>query len=319
MNRKLEWGPIPPAIEEEPMQAVVIHETGDPEVLRLEEADRPEPDDGEVLIRVRAASVNPVDWKYRRGFVPTELPVVLGQDVSGTVEISHAAGFAVGDDVFGFASSGGYAEFATAQAAAIARKPAGVSHEQAAAIPVAGLTAWQALFDRGGLERGQTALIAGAAGGVGHFAVQFAKYAGARVIGTGSSRNREFVLGLGASEYIDYTQQDVGEAVSGVDVALDTVGGDTTGSLLPAVREGGILVTIAAAPPEEAASERGVRAELLITSPSPEQMARIAELVAAGDVVVEIADVVPLAEVPRAHELSESGHTRGKIIVAVGT
>jgi NADPH:quinone reductase-like Zn-dependent oxidoreductase len=301
------------------MQAVVIHETGDPAVLSLEEPDRPEPGDREVLIRVRAASVNPVDWKYRRGFVPTELPAVLGQDVSGTVEVSRAEGFAVGDDVFGFAASGGYAEFATASAAAIAKKPAGVSHEQAAAIPVAGLTAWQAVFDRGGLERGQTALIAGAAGGVGHFAVQFARHAGARVIGTGSSRNRDFVLGLGASEYIDYTHQDVGEAVSGVDVAFDTVGGDTTESLLPAVREGGILVTIAAAPPEEAARARGVRAELLVTTPSPKQLARIAELVAAGEVLVEIAEVVPLAEVKRTHELSESGHTRGKIILAVGT
>jgi NADPH:quinone reductase-like Zn-dependent oxidoreductase len=221
--------------------------------------------------------------------------------------------------VFGFAASGGYAEFATAPAALIAKKPAGVSHEQAAAIPVAGLTAWQALFDRGGLERGQTALIAGAAGGVGHFAAQFAKLAGARAIGTGSSRNRDFVLGLGAEEYVDYTQQDVAEAVSGVDVAFDTVGGETTQSLLPTLRKGGILVTIAGAPPADAARERGVRAELLVMSPSSEQLARIVELVASGDVQVEIAEVVPLAEVQRAHELSESGHTRGKIVLTVAT
>ena len=228
-------------------------------------------------------------------------------------------GFAEGDEVFGMAASGGYAEFATASAAAIARKPDGISHEQAAAIPVAGMTAWQALFDRGGLESGQTALIAGAAGGVGHLAVQFAKHAGARVIGTGSSRNRDFVLGLGADEYVDYTEQDVGEAVSGVDVAFDTVGGETTESLVPTLREGGILVTIANAPPEEAARERGARAELLVMSPSSEQLARIAELVAAGDVHVEITEVLPLTEVQRAHELSESGHTRGKIVLTVGT
>ena len=296
-----------------------MHETGDPDVLRLEEADRPEPGDGEVLIRVRAASVNPIDWKYRRGFVDKQLPAVLGNDVSGTVEVSRAEGFGAGDEVFGLAGSGGYAEFTTASAARIAKKPPELSHEQAAAIPVAGLTAWQALFDRAALERGQTALIAGAAGGVGHFAVQFAKLAGARAIGTGSSRNREFVLGLGADEYVDYTQQQVAEAVSGVDLAFDTVGGETTQSLLPTVREGGILVTIAAAPPEEAARERGVRAELLVMSPSSDQLARIAQLVAAGDVRVEIAEVVPLAQVRRAHELSESGHTRGKIILAVGT
>jgi NADPH:quinone reductase-like Zn-dependent oxidoreductase len=250
------------------MRAVVIHRTGDPDVLQLEDLPRPEPADGELLIRVRAASVNPADSHARRS--TQELPRILGYDMSGSVELSRAAGFSEGDDVFGLPAGGAYAEYATAEPAGIAKKPAGLSHEQAAALPVAGLTAWQAVFDRGALERGQTALIAGAAGGVGHLAVQFAKRAGARVIGTGSSRNRDFVLGLGADEYVDYTRQDVREAVSGVDVALDTVGGETTASLLAVVREGGILVTIAATPPEDLA-----------------------------------------------HELSESGHTRGKIILTV--
>jgi NADPH:quinone reductase-like Zn-dependent oxidoreductase len=301
------------------MQAVVMHETGDPDVLRYEETDRPEPGDGEVLIRVDAASVNPADWKYRRGFMNTPLPTVLGNDVSGTVVSSRADGFAEGDQVFGISASGGYAEYSTASAAVIAKKPEGVSHEQAAAIPVAGLTAWQALFDRGGLHSGQTALVAGAGGGVGHFAVQFAKVAGARAIGTGSTRNREFVLGLGADEYVDYTQHDVGDAVSGADVAFDTVGGDTTASLLPAVREGGMLVTIAGDPHEEAARERGVRAELLVMSPKSEQLARIAELVASGDVRVEIAEAMSLADVKRAHELSEGGHVRGKLVLTLAT
>jgi NADPH:quinone reductase-like Zn-dependent oxidoreductase len=174
-------------------------------------------------------------------------------------------------------------------------------------LPVAGLTAWQSLFDRAGLEHGQTALIAGAAGGVGHFAVQFAKHAGAHVIGTGSSRNRDFVMGLGADEYVDYTQQDVRDAVSGVDVAFDTVGGETTESLLAVVREGGILVTIAAAPPEDALSMKR----------NSEQLARIAELVGAGEVHVELSEVLPLAEVRLAHEHSESGHTRGKIVLVI--
>jgi NADPH:quinone reductase-like Zn-dependent oxidoreductase len=299
------------------MQAVVMHETGGPDVLRYEQAERPEPGDGQVLIKVHAASVNPMDWKYRRGLVDKQLPAVLGFDVSGTIEESRAEGFAERDEVFGLAAGGSYAELARASAAAIAKKPAGVSHEQAAAIPVAGLTAWQALFDHGGLERGQTTLIAGAAGGVGHFAIQFAKHAGARVIGTGSARNRDFVLGLGAEEYVDYTQQDVAEAVSGVDVVFDTVGGKTTQSLLPTLREGGILVTIAGAPPTDAAQERGVRAELFSMSPSSEQLARIADLVAAGDVRAELAEVLPLTEVQRAHELIESGHTRGKIVLTV--
>ncbi|HEY3019623.1 MAG TPA: NADP-dependent oxidoreductase [Solirubrobacteraceae bacterium] len=299
------------------MLAVVMHQTGGPDVLSVEEAEQPAAADGEVLIRVRAASVNPIDWKYRRGFAERALPAVLGQDVSGTVEESRADGFAAGDEVFGFASSGGYAQLAAAPAGAIAKKPAGVTHEQAAALPVAGLTAWQALFDRGGLERAQTALIAGAAGGVGHLAVQFAKLAGARAVGTGSARSRDFVLGLGADEFVDYTQQDVAAAVSGVDVALDAVGGATTQALVPTLREGGIIVTIAGPPPEEQARERGARAELLISTPSSEQLARIAGLVAAGDVRVEIAEVVPLAEVQRAHELSETGHTRGKIVLSV--
>ncbi len=299
------------------MHAIVMHETGGSEVLHFEEAERPEPGDGEVLVRVRAASVNPADWKARRGPRDTALPVVLGHNASGTVETSRSDAFAEGDDVFGMTASGAYAELATASAAAIARKPAAVSHEQAAAIPVAGMTAWQALFDRGGLERGQTALIAGAAGGVGHFGVQFAKITGARTIGTGSSRNRDFVLGLGADEYVDYTAQDVADVVQDADVVLDAVGGETTASLVPTVRPGGVLVTIASAPPEDAARERGVRAELLIMSPDSDQLARIADLVAAGDVRVEIAEVLPLAEVARAHELSESGHTRGKIILTV--
>jgi NADPH:quinone reductase-like Zn-dependent oxidoreductase len=301
------------------MQAVVIHETGGPEVLQLEQVDRPEPGDGEVLIKIHAASVNPIDWKYRRGLAPKQLPAVLGHDVSGTIELSRAEGFAEGEDVFGSIASGGYAEFTTAPAAVIAKKPSGVSHEQAAAIPVSGLTAWQALFDRGELEQGQMALIAGAAGGVGHFAVQFAARAGARTIGTGSSHNRDFVLGLGADDYVDYTQQDVAQAVSDVNVAFDTVGGETTEALLPTVRQGGVLVTIANAPPEQAAAQRGVRAELLVMSPNPGQLARIAELVAAGEVRVEIAATLALQEVQRAHEMSESGHTRGKIILVMSS
>jgi len=300
------------------MHAAVIRETGGPEVLRLEQIERPSPQEGEVLIRVHAAGVNAIDWKFRRGYLEKQLPAILGSDVSGTVEASRAEGFSEGDEVFGLAASGAYAEFAVARAAVIATKPDAVSHEQAAAIPVAGLTAWQALFDRGRLSHGQTALIAGAAGGVGHFAVQFAKHAGARAIGTASSRNRDFVLGLGAERYVDYTREDVASAVSGVDVAFDTVGGETTASLLTTVREGGILVTIAGAPPEREALEGGVRAELLVMSPTSKGLTEIAQLVAAGEVRPELAEVLPLTEVFRAHELIESGHARGKIVLTVG-
>jgi NADPH:quinone reductase-like Zn-dependent oxidoreductase len=286
-------------------------------VLQPLDTDPPEPGEGEVLMSVRAASVNPIDWKYRQGIIPKGLPAVLGAEASGTVERSRAEGFAVGEDIFGIVASGGYAELATAPAATIAKKPDGISHEQAAALPIAGMTAWQALFDRGGLQHGQRLLVAGAAGGVGHLAVQFAKHAGASVIGTGSSRNREFVLGLGAEEYLDYGEQDVGELVRDVDVALDTVGRGTTQSLMFTVRRGGILVSIAGTPSDAEAAERGIRAERLSMSPNARQLSLIAELVSNGVVRVEIAETLPLSEVARAHELSESGHVRGKIVLTI--
>jgi len=301
------------------MRAVVIHETGGPEVLSFEDVERPQPGEGEVLIEVKAASVNPIDWKIRRGVREIAMPKILGNDASGVVVVSLAEGFAAGDEVFGIVASGGYAQFATAPAGAIAKKPAGLSHEQAACLPVAGMTAWQALFDHGKLDAGQRALIAGGAGGVGHLAVQFAKHAGAHTIATGSPRNRDFILGLGADEYVDYTSQDVGEAVGDVDVAFDAVGGDTTASLVPTLREGGVLVTIANAPPEQAAAQRGARAVVFSMSPSSEQLQGIAALVAEGTVRLEIAESFPLEEARKAHELSEAGHTRGKIVLTVSS
>jgi NADPH:quinone reductase-like Zn-dependent oxidoreductase len=299
------------------MRAAVIHRTGGPEVLQLEEVPRPEPADGEVLIRVHAASVNPIDWKRRRGERTLEVPAVLGRDVSGTVEVSRAAGYAEGDAVFGTAGTGGYAEYTASSADQIARKPDAITHEQAAAIPVAGLTAWQGVVDHGGLTAGETALVAGAAGGVGHFAVQFARHAGARTIGTGSTANRDFVLGLGVDQYVDYTREGETNAVTGVDLAYDTVGGETTTALLDAVRDGGVLVGIAGPLPEEAARARGISSHRVRMNPSPEELAHIAGLVAQGDVHVEIADVLPLAEVARAHAISESGHVRGKLVLRV--
>jgi NADPH:quinone reductase-like Zn-dependent oxidoreductase len=299
------------------MRAALIRRTGGPEVLEIEDVQQPEPADGQLLIAVRAAAVNPIDWKQRRGLVPKKLPAVLGGDVSGVVERTRAEPFAQGEEVFGIAASGAYAELATAPASMLARKPQGISHEQAAALPVAGMTAWQAVFDRGGLQAGQTALIAGAAGGVGHLAVQFARRAGARVIVLGSPRNREFLTELGADQFVDYTSEDLASSAGAVDFAFDTVGGALTGQLLSTVREGGVIVTIAGPAPEEAAA-RGVRAEPLIMSPDAEQLAQIGELLAAGEIRVEIAQALPLDEVRRAHELSEAGHTRGKIVLRVG-
>lgn len=296
------------------MRAVVIHETGGPEVLRLEDVPDPEPGEGEVLVRVRAVAVNPIDWKLRKGMMPRALPAILGSDIAGVVERSHAEGFGEGEEVFGFAS-GAYAELAVARSEAIAHKPGALTDAQAAALPVAALTAWQALFDRGGLKAGQRALVAGGAGGVGHLAVQFAKQAGAVVIATGSPRNRDFVVGLGADEYINYTTQEVSELVREVDVAFDTVGGGVTASLIPCMREGGTLVTITGAVPEQEAAQAGVSAQMMIMKPDPEQLAHVGALVANGVVHVEVAEVMALEEVQRAHSLSESGRTRGKLIL----
>ena len=182
---------------------------------------------------------------------------------------------------------------------------------------MAGLTAWQGVFDHGGLTAGQTALVAGAAGGVGHFAVQFVRHAGARTIGTGSTANRDFVLGLGVDQYVDYTREGETDAVTGVDLAYDTVGGEATTAMLDAVRDGGVLVGIAGPLPEEDARARGISSHRFRMNPSPEELARIAALIAQGDVHVEIADVLPLAEVARAHAISEAGHVRGKLVLRV--
>jgi NADPH:quinone reductase-like Zn-dependent oxidoreductase len=307
MHHELEGGAV---------KAVVIHATGDVRRLLIEDVDRPEPGQGEVMIRVEAAGVNPVDWKVRRGVVERDLPAGLGEEVSGTVARSNATGFVPGDCVFGLATSGGYAEYASASSAALAIKPEQLSFEQAAALSVSGLTAWQALFSSGCLERGQTVLIAGAAGGVGHLAVQLAKHAGAHVIGTGSPRNRDFVLSLGADSFVDYTRGTIADSANAVDVVLDTVGGAATVTLLPTLREGGTLVTIAY-PPELPPQDHRLWVRPLIMKPSSEQLARLCELAATGVLRVEIAQAFELANVRRAHALSEAGHARGKLVLVV--
>lgn len=305
------------------MRAVVMRGTGGVDVLEHASMPAPEADDGQVLIRVHAAAVNPVDWKQRRGLVAGPLPTVPGSDMSGVVEVSRAADFAVGDAVCGLASSGGYAELATADSRNLVHKPDHLTHARAAAVPVSGLTAWRAVFDSAALRRGQTVLIAGAAGGVGHLAVQFATLAGAQVIGTGSTRNRDFVLGLGAHRYVDYTRQDPADAVAGVDVVIDTVGGAVTRSLVPAVRPGGVLVSTAYPTPadwpatEDRARAARVTADLMVMRPDRSQLRHIVDLVADGVVRVHLADVLSLAAAAQAQLGSESGHTRGKLVLDV--
>jgi NADPH:quinone reductase-like Zn-dependent oxidoreductase len=249
--------------------------------------------------------------------VPKELPAILGSDACATVEVSHAEGFSAGEEVFGFAISGAYAEYALATPGSVTHKPGGLDYIQAAALPVAGLTAWQGLFDHGGLQAEQTVLIAGAAGGVGHLAVQFAKQAGAKVIGTASQRNRDFVIGLGADEFIDYTTTDLAQAELEADVVFDCVGGATTATLVPNLRAGAIIITIAGPAPEHEAAARGARASRVVMSPDTEELMHIGRLLADGVVKVDIAEVMPLEDIVRAHALSESGHTRGKIVLTL--
>ncbi len=305
------------------MRAVRFHEYGPPSVLVVDEAERPDPKAGEVLMRVHVAGVNPVDWKFRAGYLKEYLPLTLphtpGLDVAGTVEAlgDGVTGFAIGDRVFG-RGVGTYAEFAVAPATTIARIPEGVSFEQAAPLHVGGETAWVALFDTAHLEPGQRLLVQGGAGGVGSIAVQLGHWKGAYVIATASAANVEFVRSLGADDVIDYTSVNVEDAVHDVDVVLDTVGGEVTAQSWSVLKPGGILVAVAGMPDTETAAARGVRTSGVghpaETRPVLEQLA---QLVASGDVKPQIGQIFPLENARQAHAASETGHGRGRILLKV--
>jgi NADPH:quinone reductase-like Zn-dependent oxidoreductase len=309
------------------MKAVRIHEYGGPEVLRYEDAPRPEPAAGDVLIRVHAAAVNPVDRAIRQGFFKERLkytlPFIPGWDVSGVVEAlgSGVSRLKPGDAVYGrtdLAREGSYAEYMAARESEIALKPKSIDHVTAAAIPLAGLTAWQALFDNAQLAAGQTVLIHGAAGGVGHFAVQFAKIKGARVIATGSQRNHEFLRSLGADQVIDYNTTRFEDVVHDVDVVLDTITGDTADRSYQVIKKGGIYVSVLRPPSPEKAAAHGVRTGHTFVQANVAQLDEIAKLVDSGKCKAAIEKVFPLAEAGTAHDLNATGHTRGKIVLRVG-
>jgi NADPH:quinone reductase-like Zn-dependent oxidoreductase len=306
------------------MKAVRIHSYGGPEVLAYEGVPRPEPADGEVLVRVKAAGVNPVDWKIRdgsmKGWLQLRLPAVLGCDLAGVVEAvgTGVSGFRPGDEVFAYTPmtrDGAYADFAVVKQDELAHKPKTVGFNEAAALPVATLTAWGALFDRGGLRAGQRALVHAAAGGVGSAGVQLAKAKGAWVAGTASARNLGFVRELGADQPIDYTAGPFEDAVKDVDVVFDTIGGDTQRRSLGVLKPGGILVSIVEPPSAEEAAARGVRAEFFGVSPDGRRLAEVARLVDGGKLKAHVETVLPLKEVRKAHELSQTGRTRGKIVL----
>ncbi|MGN9785728.1 NADP-dependent oxidoreductase [Nonomuraea sp. ZG12] len=309
------------------MRAISQDTAGGPEVLKMVEVDKPAPGPTEVLVRVKAAGVNPTDWKSRAsGNVwGTPPPFVLGFDVSGVVE---AVGFGValykpGDEVFGMlrypVAHGAYAEYVTAPSRHFVRKPAGIDHTQAAAIPLAALTAWQALVDVAGVTAGRRVLVHAAAGGVGHLAVQIAKARGAYVIGTASAGKHDLLRGLGADELVDYHEQDFAEVVRDVDVVLEAIGGDYAMRSLQTLREGGTIVSLLGMSEEVAAraAELGIRAEAILVEPDHAAMRALAALMEAGKLHAEIAATVPLAETAKAHELGETNRTTGKIVLTV--
>lgn len=303
------------------MKAIRIHEFGGPEVLRYEDIPESQPGPGEVRIRVIAAGVNPIDWKIRRGYMALPLPMTVGSDVAGVVDAvgQGVDSFQPEDEVFGKASAGqgGYAEYTVVNSTQIAQKPKSIGFIESAAIPTAGLAAWQSLFDIAGLERGQTVLIHGAAGGVGSFAVQFAKWKGAYVIGTASSKNAEFLKGIGCDEVIDYRNQQFEEIVSNLDVVLDTIGGDTLERSWGVLKPRGFLVTTVASIPEGTPQKHGVRAERLMTQADGKELAQIADIIDERKIKPIVTTVLPLADAQKAHEMSESGHTRGKIVLRI--
>jgi NADPH:quinone reductase-like Zn-dependent oxidoreductase len=308
------------------MKTVCIYSYGGPEVLVYEDAPRPHPVVGEVLVQVHAAGINPVDWKIREGHLREmlhhTLPLVLGWDVSGVL-VAVGPGVTrlkVGDEVFSrpdISRDGAYAEFIVIKESEVALKPKSIDHIHAAALPLAGLTAWQSLFDAGGLSSGQRVLIHGASGGVGTLAVQLAKWKGARVIGTALAHNHEFLRELGVDQVIDYNTERFEEAVQPVDVILDTVGGDTQERSWKVLKPGGILVSIANPPAAETAKAHGARQAFVFTQPNAAQLAEIAKLVEAEKLKAIVETILALSDATRAQELSERGHTRGKIVLRV--
>jgi NADPH:quinone reductase-like Zn-dependent oxidoreductase len=304
------------------MKAVRIKRYGNEEVVELAEVNQPKPGAGQVLVKVKAAAVNPVDWKIRDGLgdlFGLKPPLILGCEVAGTVEAvgDNVKEFTPGDDVYGYLSAytGGYAEYVAAPASEFVRKPKQIDFDIAASVPVAALTAWQGIFDHGKLASGQRILITGASGAVGSMAVQLAKVTGAHVIGTGSGRNEEFVRGLGADEFIDYKKAKFEEEVTGVDVVFDTVGGETQERAFQTLKRGGVLVSTVNPPSAEKAKEFAVTVAMVMMMAKPDQLTEINQLLESGKLKVRVATVFPLAEVKKAHQLSASGHADGKIIL----
>lgn len=308
------------------MKAVRIQKYGGSDVLAYEDAPRPMPGEGDVLIRVHATSVNPFDCAVRAGYMagyfPHNFPLILGTNVSGVIEEIGAGvnGFVPGEAVYtraGIVRDGAYAEYVLAPAGDVVAKPKTLSHIQSAALPHVTLTAWQALFELADLKQGQTILIHGAAGGVGHIAVQLAKLRGAKVIGTAGT-NIDLLECLGVDQAINYTTKRFEDIVHDVDVVLDTIGGDTQERSWSTLKRGGILVSTIQAPSEETAAAHGVRQAMVFSAPPIGQtLTEVARLADNGQIKPTISTVLPLQNAQQAHQAIERKHTRGKIVLQV--
>lgn len=308
------------------MRAAAVREFGGVDQINIEDLPVPAPGAGEALVRVHAAGLNPIDNKFRNRQVPMPLwqnpdfPVIVGWDLSGTI-VEAAGDFSVGDEVYGLIRfpnfSGTCAEFVTAPVAHLAKKPQNIDHNHAAGVPLAGLTAWQAI-ETGGLRSNQTALIHAAAGGVGHFAVQIAKNIGAKVIATASARNEDFVMSLGADEFIDYTSTEVSEVVSGADFVFHTISGSMIPKSIACLKPDGYLSVVEGPFNPDDAAAGGVRGSFINVHPDEAHLAAITGLIEGGIIKPHVDQVYPLAETAAAHTHVEGGHARGKVVVEIG-
>jgi len=304
------------------MRAIRITGYGGNEVVSLDEVARPAFGDQQLLVRVHASSVNPIDWKVREGYIramldPPKPAQILGGDFSGVVEAvgSAVSGFKPGDEVYGAAGRGLWADYIAVDANIIALKPKSLDHVHAAGVPVAATTAWQALFEGGGLKSGQRVLIHAAAGGVGGFGVQFAHQAGAHVVGTASAANTDYVRGLGADEVIDYRAVDFSTLLRDLDLVVDFAGGESLDRSYKVLKSGGALVSIVAEPSAEEAAKANITAKRFRMHPDAKLLADVAAQFDEDKLKVEIAEVFSLNEVARALDLSKAARTRGKLVL----
>ncbi len=308
------------------MKAMVVHEFGGPEVMKYEDAPRPEPKDDEILVRVMAAAVNPVDSYVRQGMFAKRgmdnRPAIIGYDISGVVEKTgtNAKKFKAGDKVYSYLSvmrGGGYAEFAIAKESETALKPKNINFEEAAAVPLAATTAWQSLVDEAKLNAGQTVLVHGGSGGVGSFAIQIAKARGAKVIATASTAHQDLLRQLQVDQAIDYTTTKFEDMVKDVDVVLNCVRAEALARSYGVVKKGGIIVSITDEPDQTECAKHGIRGSRLGAHPDANVLEELTKLIEAGKMKPIVSQTLPLADASKAHQQIETHHTLGKIVLKV--